>query len=735
MSIYLLSPDNEDEFCIDALQSKQINLPPTCVQPGTDSTMYEVGDCSSKICRQEHANQTKQCGDTSKSCCVPSRFETKSINCSDYELQLIVVKACACGAYNAPSVQISGKVVSAESGSTIKYAEIWLNGEFETYTSGSGNFYASLTDSVDKAVITVKDTYNHKYLDTTKVIRIANGVVGSISVTIQMLGKSEPVLIDATLDSVLSMKTTKNNSVEPVALLDIPADSFYVSDGTLFTGTVSASVTFVDPTDENLKDAVPGVFQFVDEKGTTMNLASKGVFNLEFRGENGDILYIDGAIEVTFPDNRESNFTLWKLNKATGVWESLTPSIQQNKRKRRQSAGYGAIGEIDMTQVEFTDWFNIDRLVVDMSDNVCYFRTRIYKDKCLSEEITGFSYYKMELRRIQDNALETYWGDYPHYTCFAAPCENDVGYVKLLEYSYILDDRLDFVAQEPLIIYDPLTYKLVEKGSTIGIIMTSSEFGPFYTNEAECEASEKDESHLRFRTPSSPEVFTALEVSPTPTRELPPSSPEFQEMQKKAWYPLRKDIFSTCFMKVKVNAIRSDSSDSFLDFYVSSFGLRGHLSKTWNFLFGIRQFEVDIASGSGFYCIEYKCSGTLEETNIVDYTQVRIALPPNSPYRCQVQHVKESLIDYPFGENGDKWNSYWSKNLALKNYQSYLDIFAPTDYGGSYGVIDFTTDNQNDPRNGRKLARKKGLEECMGSHDVHDGGAAVHLSCKVPDRK
>ena len=125
---------------------------------------------------------------------------------------MIVVKACACGACNAPSVKISGKVVSSELGSMIKYAEIWLNGEFDTYASGSGKFYSSLTDSVDRVVITVKDTYLKKYLETTKVIRIANGVIGAISVTIRMLEKSEPVLIEATLNSVLSMKTTKNDS-------------------------------------------------------------------------------------------------------------------------------------------------------------------------------------------------------------------------------------------------------------------------------------------------------------------------------------------------------------------------------------------------------------------------------------------------------------------------------------------------------------------------------------------
>ena len=440
-------------------------------------------------------------------------------------------------------------------------------------------------------------------------------------------------------------------------------------------------------------------------------------------------------IVVRFPENRESNFSLWKLNKATGVWESLTSSIQSNKRKRRQSDGY-EIGEIDMTQVEFTDWFNVDE-VVNLTDNVCYFRTRIYKDKDLTEEITGFSFYEMEFRRIIDNTLEIIWGDFPHYTCFAVPCDNNVGYVEVYDYdyySYILGDLLYFLAEEPLMTRDPLTYNIVGEGNTIGIKMTASDFGPLYTDEAVCEASEIDKSHLRFRVHASPEVFTALEVSPIPTEDLPRSSPEFQEMQKKAWYPLRDGVFPTCFIKIKVDINMSDSSESTLEFFVASFGLEGLLSDTWNFLFGIRQFEVEIPSTGGFYCIEYKCSGILEDTEIVDYTQVRIELPLYSPYRCQVQHVKESLKKYPFGEDGSLKNFHWSSDWALTRYRSYLDIYAPTDYGGSYGVHGYTTNDLNDPENGRELARQNGHEVCMRSHVVHDGGAAAHLSCEVPNK-
>ena len=116
-------------------------MPEACVQPGRDTTLYEVGDCASKTCRQVNANGTEQCRDSSKSCCIPSKIETKSVNCTDYVIELVVVKACSCGSCESTQyVYVSGNVVSAESGSPVAYAEVWLNGDLLDYADDIGSF-------------------------------------------------------------------------------------------------------------------------------------------------------------------------------------------------------------------------------------------------------------------------------------------------------------------------------------------------------------------------------------------------------------------------------------------------------------------------------------------------------------------------------------------------------------------------------------------------------------------
>lgn len=105
--------DNEDEFCKDALQQKKVSLPSTCIQPATNKTTYETGYCLSKGCRRDTANKSESCLDNLQSCCVPSQLESKTVNCIDYALQVIVVKDCSCGPCGASRITVFGNAVGA----------------------------------------------------------------------------------------------------------------------------------------------------------------------------------------------------------------------------------------------------------------------------------------------------------------------------------------------------------------------------------------------------------------------------------------------------------------------------------------------------------------------------------------------------------------------------------------------------------------------------------------------
>ena len=732
-SVILTLPDNEDDFCEAALQQRQINLPESCAQPGRNTTLYEVGDCASKTCRQASANAIEQCSDSSKSCCIPSRVETKSINCTGYELELIVVKACSCGSCDtAVSVQVSGKVVSAKAGSPVEYAEVWLNGEFEMYTSYTGSFYVTVTDSIDKAVFTVKDTYNNMYLDTTKVVEISAGVGGTISVTIQMLEMSTPVIIDSTVETVLSMNRVQNESSSPIALLKVPANSFYRGDGSAYTGMVSSIVTFIDPTDDNIQDAVPGVFQFIDEEGSTIDLASKGIFNLQFQDENGEALFVDGLIEVSFPDQAASDFTLWKLNTVSGLWEPLTPSIETNRRKRRQ-AKY-VIGEIDMSTLTVRSLCNIDTRFYRSSGSRCYFKTRLYKDESFSEQIKNDNAkYNVGFRRVAGRELVQvdfgYLSDWRLASdCFLIPCDNKVAYFSLKTYhlyshlnrytymhKFIDLNRYTYklIAAQPLLTEHDLQYEILESSSAIGIITTSSDYGPFYKDINRCRVAGVTESHLRFRKATTPDIYTARYFSPG---GLPIG--ENRKLMDKVWYPKRESLHMMCFIKVKVSFRKSLlSPESSLKFHVFSFG--GVLPEVRDFLFGIREFEVNISETSGYICAEYKCSGKLEQSDKEDYTRVQIAIASSTSYICQIQAISENIKSLQFN---DKLNDpSWLQS------RKYFDAYIPDSYGSSWGVYEAHTSSKD-----FETTRDKVHDECMESYDQQNGGAAVHLYYQMP---
>ena len=708
--------DSEDAFCEDALQQKQVKLPDACAQSGRSSTLYEVGDCASKSCRSANTKVDEQCSDNSKSCCIPSQFESKFVNCTGYVVELVVIKACSCGSCDTTtSVQVSGKVISARSGSPVQYAEVWLNGDLETSTSYTGSFYITVSDSIDKAVFTIKDTYSNTYIDTTKVVGISNGMGGTISVIIQMIALSDPVYIDSTTEAVLGLGSPNDESSSPVAQLKVPANSFYRSDGSMYTGTVSSVVTFIDPTDDNTQDAIPGVFQFIDEEGSTIDLESKGIFNLQFQDEAGNDLFVDGVIEVSFPDQAAGNFTLWKLNTVTGLWEALTPSVQASTRKRRQ-ADY-VIGKIDMSTVSRRIMLNIDKILRYTQGSYCYLKSRLYKDESLSEEVMNDNTnYKNALRLVSKRTLITLRGAFrsmPSWqlrnSCFLVPCNNKVAYISLTtyqSYSYLADYTYRIKAAQP---YPPdldLNYGLVVDNTTIGIVMVASESGPFYKNRNKCRVSD---NHLRFHKLWTPDIYTAQYFS---AGGLPIG--DNRDLMDKVWYPKRGPLYMMCVIKMKVTfETTSITPYTSVRFHVFSFG--GVLMQVKDFLFGIREYEIGASETSQYICAEYKCSGKLEQSDEEDYTRVKIRVVSPVYYRCQIQEISENIESFSVDDLNQP---------STGTGTAYFDAYMPDSYGSGWGAYEAHTSTKD-----FETARNKVSEECMESYDQTVQGAAVHLYC------
>ena len=620
----LSSPDDEDNFCEDALQQKQIKLPDDCAQPGRNTNLYEVGDCVSKPCRQADTTTAEQCRDSAQSCCTPSQFETKFVNCTGYEVELFVIKGCSCGSCDTTtSVHVSGKVISAKSGSPVQYAEVWLNGELETRTNYTGNFSILVADSIDKAVLNIKDTYNNTYLDTTKVVEIANGMGGTIFVTIQMLELSVPVTIDSTTEAVLTLGRTQNDSSNSGVLLKVPAYSFYKSDGSAYTGMVSSFVTFIDPTDDTIQDAIPGVFQFIDEEGSTIDLESKGMFNLQFQDEAGNGLFVDGIIEVSFPDQAAGNFTLWTLNTISGLWEPLTQSVQSNRRKRRQANN--RIGGIDMSRIPPKKYVNVDRIFkIKWPEKRCYFKARVYKDQSLSEQlINDNSAYSITFRRTKSSAFKSYFGEVLSLWrlmgfCLGLPCGTTTGYISLnshFNYHGTLKQKLK--AAQPKSTHKILPYELIDDSTTIGVSLMGSSTGPLYWDPNDCTASDISQGHFPFYKAPTPDIYTARYFSPG-------GLPNWmnRKLMDIVWYPKRENLHMICLMKMKITFSKSLlSAETSIKFHAFSFG--GDHPDVKGFLFGIREYDVDISETTQYACAEYKCSGNLHPELLYTCRDVR----------------------------------------------------------------------------------------------------------------
>ena len=540
---------------------------------------------------------------------------------------------------------------------------------------------------------------------------------GTISVTIRMIKISDPVTIDPTSEAILSLDRAVNDS-SPAALIKVPANSFYKSDGTAYTGMVSSFVTFIDPTDNNIQDAIPGVFQVIDEEGSLIDLVSYGMFNLQFQDDAGNDLFVDGPIEVSFPDQPAGNFTLWVLDTESGLWESLDPSVLAYRRKRRQTVyqADNVIGEIDLSGMPRTQLYNIDQIPEYLFSERCYFKVRLYSDATLSKEVMNdYAHYKVDYRVVLGPTLYTVNDDFrPDYElreiCFAAQYNKKLGYISLETYHVnIGGNAYKLIASDPLLTDHNLVYNIIHNGTTIGAIMESSDNGPIYNSDSTCLASDINESHLRFHKTLTPDKYTALLFS----KGGSPYNPVDREMMNKVWYPSRKNLYMICLAKVKVTfSISSLASKTALNFHVISFG--GNNPDTKDFLFGIREYEVKVSDTPQYMCAEYKCSGTLEKSSKEDFTRVRIALASQSSYTCQPESVSEKIVNF-------------SLNDRLRD-PSYLlqtktaEAYAPDNYGSSWGIYEAHIIGKN-----FEVARNKVTDECM-----ENDGDAVHIHCQIP---
>lgn len=677
--------------------------------------MYEVGECVPSACRLNSSNSRDFCGDESYSCCVMSETDIRTLHCSNYDIQVVVVKACGCASCAKPSLKISGTALDFDN-VPVRYAEVWVNGVFETYTSRFGSFSFEASLLTDKITILIDDTFLQQYLPIVKVLQISPDMKGTLNVEMKLFRASEPLEIDSTEENTLVAGTTEQGS--PIIQVDIPSNAFYNIDGTEYTGTVSASLTFLDPTNNSMFKNAPGLFKFTDAEGQQGDLASFGVFNLYFTNSEGQEVVLNEVVDFYTPNDIVSaaggeEIKLWALNAENGIWDYISSGSNSERKKRQVARNW--VGAIDFAAISRTQWLNYD--VISYRSDACYYKIRLYNERSLTTAVTRPSarilVETITIANSNMRIIQAYINN-PEDECIPTICDN----IKAFIYAYYYDNTVkDMYAANPYIVAtnNIIQYTLTGDEKALEITTMRSTDGPFFASEETCKISTPTESHLRCHyghnthdwqvllefTSSQGDIFNQIELS------------------QMTWYPNRQEGYRVCFVKVKIDLAGNVAVNDLKLKTVSSVGtVTDFIGK----VYGVRTVNIQ---SSQTVCIEYKCSGLfdpefLSYENVIDYTHVKIQLDfPIQQMVCEVTSESSLVTADPPGTN----------IVQLGNIGGVYEFKAPVAGGSSMGVY-YSTSDAGSYSNAESIALgtcQSGIDE--SSPEDQNFGVAVTFTC------
>ncbi len=111
------------------------------------------------------------------------------------------------------------------------------------------------------------------------------------------------------------------------------------ADGTEYTGSVDVIIHHLDPTDENMRDQMPGMLYAQDQDGEEQGLVTLGMLAVELRGAGGeDLNLMDGStatltipVDASLIADAPATIPLWYFDEVNGVWiEEGEATLQGN---------------------------------------------------------------------------------------------------------------------------------------------------------------------------------------------------------------------------------------------------------------------------------------------------------------------------------------------------------------------------------------------------------------------
>ena len=341
--------DTSEAFCDPTPRTKQLKLPPNCVQKGTTNNSVDVGECPSVPCLQKDSDNSNACKDKTF-CCGVSMVEELNIACGNVaEFKLSKTKDCGCGVCNKAVITIRGVVVGGKEERPVKFAQIEYDGEVKANADfRGGSFSFDVRDGRKRLAVTFKDTFSKEFEDLTKVFHLQEGQ--SVITKIILAIKQRPVIFDASQD--LSVPLGGETDDSAFADLEVPGGSLLKEDGTSYSGQANMRLNLIDPRNATDILSAPGDFSAVDEDGEEQILSSVGMMKVNFEDTSGNKLtpsqpmkvFLDPQqLNISVDNNGNTTVKLWWLNKKTGrwilagnIWSDEKGSIRRKRRSARR---------------------------------------------------------------------------------------------------------------------------------------------------------------------------------------------------------------------------------------------------------------------------------------------------------------------------------------------------------------------------------------------------------------
>ena len=485
MYFFSANPDS----CANALVSRIVELAPGC---STD-----LGRCESRPCRS-NPSSPESCSDDNICCATTS---SQTITCSGVSIPVEVVVSCSCTC-TAPLVTVTGTVVASDTDLPLSGITVTLTGGLGTTTTGSnGEFTFSVASTVRNLVIKAEDP-NNDYNDAFKVETIPTNVLAADNVNIVMVRKAPLIQIDPSVENVLSVSGDPSQANTGPASIVIPEDAIFNADGTPYSGTVSVSLTVLDPLDPESLDIMPGQFLTQSPTGELDILVTNGVFSISFEDGSGNPLIVNDDLEVY----GTAGFALWQFDEISGTW-ILVSNVPG--RKKRQVTQQEFIGSFNPQGVS---WWNIDYVY---SEPDCFFKVRVFDDTfSAANEITGSIELIPTVSQVLASGTDVVkYGLYTMRTtdprCFRIKCPSNIAIARISVAAFETLFGLSGV-RVPLLpatlpdystgIRDvlqptPYFYSLLENDTTTIFVNTpSASSGPFYQTIEDCSAATIDDN-------------------------------------------------------------------------------------------------------------------------------------------------------------------------------------------------------------------------------------------------